>query len=895
MPSYSTSYSFTTKSTETAAFTVISFSGRESISECYEFEIIAACPSSTDLDKVMASQATLNISTETISTPYHGVVLSIDQLMQVHDYMIVKAHLVPRFSLLKYASSNQVFLGKTLPEIIKEVMGQRRILNYKLELQHQYSKMEYVCQYNESYFDFLSRWMEDRGLYYFFTQGESQETLVITDSSASAASCSADPLVYSLTPSLTESIRHRAVTSWVVSRSMAPSSVRLKSYNYVTPELDINGENNLPALGSPGAGTQLGEIYDYGEYFDSLSEAKALAAVRAEELGCRKKVFSGKSFYNGLRSGWTFTLQDHYQEACNIRYLVTEIEHHGHQTGALPAEIRRAAASLDERPDYQASLTAIPATIQFRPKRIRSKPSIRGMINATVEVSPGSRYAMLDDLGRYKVRLPFDLSDSPAAKASCWLRKAEPYAGEGHGMHFPLQGGTEVLISFLNGDIDRPFIAAAVHNGQAVSQVTEKNPAVNVIRTTGNNHIAFGDKKGKEYISLHSPFHDSSIAIGSTVRGGGGSISFKTKGGYESFTLGDSASATVGASTAFTGGIKNILTVGASNSITVGASTGATAAQYDISMYKGYKVSLGSGAYSLKGTSKLAGLEETIVSGGYEQTVGNLISKANKALILGMAAAALATAGAEMESDTFDGGFLSDDGGPFYKNKYFYGGVGLGAAGLAACVLAQKSIKSMVKAFDAASASSATSMLKLNKSGATLAVDSLIGGAESELKLVQGKLPLGNTMSSAVNSTFTMSGEGDNVDLVNCFTAKLSMSEGTSCTMSISDDAAKQELSLTGGVLTQSSVKVKQEVPRGGSVTLEPTGVTAAMTGGCSMSLEAERGVVSDSAGKNGLIVTPAKTTLQAGDAAIDVTPASIKFFSGEVMSVDASGMVKIM
>jgi hypothetical protein len=90
-------------------------------------------------------------------------------------------------------------------------------------------------------------------------------------------------------------------------------------------------------------------------------------------------------------------------------------------------------------------------------------------------------------------------------------------------------------------------------------------------------------------------------------------------------------------------------------------------------------------------------------------------------------------------------------------------------------------------------------------------------------------------------------------------------------------------------------VKVKQEVPRGGSVTLEPTGVTAAMTGGCSMSLEAERGVVSDSAGKNGLIVTPAKTTLQAGDAAIDVTPASIKFFSGEVMSVDASGMVKIM
>lgn len=892
MPEYSMNYSLTTEPAGKDAFTVISFSGRESISECYEFEIIAACPLSTNLDDAMASQATFTLSSQSTSSSYHGVLLSIDQLRRVREHLIFKALLVPRFSLLKYARSNQVFLDKTLPEIINEVMGQRRILNYKLELQHQYPKMEYVCQYNESCFDFLSRWMEDRGLYYFFTQGESQETLVITDSNASAALCSAEPLVYSPTPSLAESIRHSAVTSWVVSRSMAPSSVRLKSYNYVSPELDVNGEDKVPALGSSGLDTQLGEVYDYGAYFNSPSEAKALAAVRAEELGCRKKIFSGKSFHNGLRSGCTFTLQDHYQDACNIRYLITEIEHHGHQAGSLPAEMRRTAAALDERPDYQASLTAIPATTQFRPKRTRSKPSIQGMINATVEVAPGGQYAMLDNLGRYKVRLPFDLSGSPATKASCWLRKAEPYAGEGHGMHFPLLGGAEVLLSFLNGDIDRPFIAAAAHNGQALNQVTEKNPAVNVLRTAGNNHLAFGDKKGKEYISLHSPYHDSTIAIGSVVRGGGGSLSFKTKGGYESFTLGDSATATVGASTTVTGGIKNLITIGASNSITVGAATAATAAPYDISMYKGYKVTLGSGAYSLKGTSKLAGLDETVVSGGYQQTVGSLISKANKALILGMVGAAMTSAGAEMESDAFDGGFLSDDGGPFYKNGYFYGGIALGAAGLAACVAAQVAVKSMVKAFDAASASTATSMLKLNKSGATLSVDSLIG-PESKLTLAQGVLPDGSTDPSGANSLITMSNSGGVIKLNNCNRALINMEYGA--TLDLSVDATNKISLSASGVTMASPTLVKMETTDGGSVSANPTGVTAQMTGGYKVSLEATKGSLTDTTGLNGLLVTESKTTLQAGAGALDVTEASIKFFAGEVMSVNSAGMVKIM
>ena len=59
-----------------------------------------------------------------------------------------------------------------------------------------------------------------------------------------------------------------------------------------------------------------------------------------------------------------------------------------------------------------------------------------------------------------------------AAKHSSWLRMAQPYAGENHGMHFPLHKGTEVLLTFIDGDPDRPIVQGAVPNAETSSPVT---------------------------------------------------------------------------------------------------------------------------------------------------------------------------------------------------------------------------------------------------------------------------------------------------------------------------------------------------------------------------------------------------------------------------------------
>ncbi len=890
MPDFAMTYALTCAAAPNVELIVLSLSGKEAISHYYDFNVVAACPLDFDLDALLTSQATLTMSCGADIAAYHGLLIAIDQIDQVGDYVLFTARLVPRVATLEHARYNQVFIEKSLPEIITGILGQRNLPNFQLRLQNQYPVREYVCQYNETFYDFLLRWMESRGLYYFFEQGEVQETLVITDSNLSALPCIAEPMIYAPAAPLTENAWRRSLSSWTVRRSVTPSGVLLKNYNYRTPNLDVSAEK---AIQPEGTELPLGELYSYGEDFLSPSEATDIARVRTEELVCRRKLFSGKSFYPGLRPGYTFRLVQHFQPACNTNYLVVEVRHEGHQVDKLPADLRQASAELTDRPDYQATLTAIPASVQFRPRRVRQKPYIRGVINAVVEAEPGSTYAMLDKLGRYKVRLPFDLSGSPATKASSWMRKAEPYAGDGHGMHFPLLGGTEVLLTFLNGDIDRPIIAAAIHNAAAVSQVTDKNAAANVIRTAGNNVLALGDRKGQEYICLHSPFHNSTIALGSTVQGGDGSLSFKTEGGYESFTLGNSCTATVGASSAFTGGIKNTITAGLANSITVGASTAATLAPYDISIYRGNKITLGTSAYTLKDTNKLAGLKEVVISGGYQQALADMIGKAKLALLAGMVGAAAVAGGAELESDAFDGGALSDQGGPFYKNAYFYEGLGLAAAGVAACAAAQVAVRAMITAFDAASASAATATLKLNASGAALAVDSAINPT-AEIKLMQGVLPGGLYVPGPAASQIVMSNAGQDVTINNTALGSLSMKSGASCALSVGGGTTKCTLDAAKGASIQSTMKVDLTLPLVNSITMTPENIKVSQLGGFQLTVSDEKGTLTDFSGLNGVTVTDTLTKIEHGTNAVQVTAADIQFFGGMV-KISASGMVQVL
>ncbi len=164
---------------------------------------------------------------------------------------------------------------------------------------------------------------------------------------------------------------------------------------------------------------------------------------------------------------------------------------------------------------YRNSFSSIAATVQYRPEQNAQKPRIRGSLTAKIDASGSGEYAELDTEGRYTAILPFDMSGKKNGKASAPIRMAQPYAGTGHGMHFPLHKGTEVLLTFIDGDPDRPIIqSAACRTPRRQSPSTASNQTKSIITTASGNQIHVEDKAGTERILLHTPDKKSFIRIG---------------------------------------------------------------------------------------------------------------------------------------------------------------------------------------------------------------------------------------------------------------------------------------------------------------------------------------------------------------------------------------------
>ena len=282
-----------------------------------------------------------------------------------------------------------------------------------------------------------------------------------------------------------------------------------------------------------------GQIYLYGDHlhFQTQEEGDHLARIRAEELQCQKSVFSGRSTVSTLSPGYTFDLDGHYRGDYNQKYLLTRVSHQGSQAAYLTAGLQEALSRREEQPFYQNEFQALPADVQFRPERRTHSPKILGVFNAVVDAAGSGEYAELDEEGRYKVILPFDLSGRKGMKASAWIRMAQPYSGSDHGMHFPLHKGTEVLVSFLSGDPNRPIIMGAAPNINNPSVINSANASMSGFKTAGGNTIHMEDKAGSQRMVLSAGSGNSMIKLGrcspvdELIVGSGGFLSsFSTKG-----------------------------------------------------------------------------------------------------------------------------------------------------------------------------------------------------------------------------------------------------------------------------------------------------------------------------------------------------------------------------
>ena len=446
----------------------------------------------------------------------HGVLASFEQHGKGDEGTRYRAVLMPRLWRLSLTSQCRIFQDLNVIDIVKQVLKDHGFEPEDSDFRtngRTYPVREYVVQYRESDLAFISRLLEHEGIFYHFEHNEKRSMVVFGDAPEGCTKVvGAASFIYRTQVGGTrgeDAPVEESVFEMTVLHRPVIGQVVLGDYNYRTPEEPMYPEAPVDATAS------FGELYEYGDHFKDEDEGAVLANLRAEEIACRKRQFRGISDARGFRAGGVFTLKDHYRADVNMDHLILEANHHGSQGFATAEEDDHPTAT------YSNDFITIPAATIFRPRRVTPKPVVVGTITAKVDAAGDGQYAELDDQGRYKLKFPFDRSDLKDGKASRFVRMAQPYGGNEMGIHFPLHKGTEVIVTHINGDPDRPIIAAAVPNPQTATLVTSENQTQSIIRTGGGNSITIEDTADAEGFTVNATLgytvsigKDSSTTVG---------------------------------------------------------------------------------------------------------------------------------------------------------------------------------------------------------------------------------------------------------------------------------------------------------------------------------------------------------------------------------------------
>ncbi|MBI4961329.1 MAG: type VI secretion system tip protein VgrG [Desulfovibrio sp.] len=511
-PTDAPSYHFTISGLPDDSFQVVKFTGTEGLSQLYEFDVLLASAShEIDLGAVLSGRTRLSVHRPgKQELGLNGMVLDFDQLEQNHGLTFYRALVVPRAWWLTQIRTTQIFLDDEMHHVLESILKQAALqpgLDFEFRLAANYPKRDWICQYDETHWNFFNRLMERAGLYFFFEQTQNGEKLVVTDTAMSHVPLTGEGgLSYRPPSALDTQLDPETARSFRCALHRLPKEVLIRDYNYRTLR-QVEGRHEVSETG-------LGTIYRHVEDLRSNSEANYVAKARADGLACQGRRFHGETAAPFLRPGFTFHLSDHYRSDFNREYTTIELKHEGHQEAYIATLAGQNTKAAQDKPFYRNTFVAIPSDVQFRPEPKTPRPIVAGPVTAWIDGEAEGKYAEVDSMGRYKVVFPLDLSGRNEGKASHWIRMMTPYGGNGHGMHFPLHKGTEVLVVFRDGNPDKPVIAGAVPNMTQKMVVNEDNNTQCRLTTAGDNRFHIEDLEGSQRFLLHTPVENSWVRIG---------------------------------------------------------------------------------------------------------------------------------------------------------------------------------------------------------------------------------------------------------------------------------------------------------------------------------------------------------------------------------------------
>lgn len=491
---------------------VRSITVQEQISRLFEIEAdLGSEDGEIDFDKVIGKAVTLRLNVGQKDKRYFsGIVSRFVQVANQGGYASYRATIVPWFWLLTRTSDCRIFLDKTIPEIIKEVFSDNELNDYQVKLSGSYEKREFCVQYRETDFNFVSRLMEQEGIYYYFEHKDGKHTMVLADSiSAHRPHPGYAEIAYY---DLEEGAGGREViTDWTVEKEAQPVASALNDFDFKKPKTALKSSSNV----TRNYGMAQAEIYDYpGEYVEH-GDGERLADVRLNELQTQYEILHGEASARGLAPGCNFKLKNHPRPDQNREYLVTGV--------TLNVDAGPFAAAGVNNPTegefFSCAFTAIDKEQQFRPERTTPKPLVQGPQTAIV-VGPSGEEIYTDEHARVKVHFHWDRHDNSDENSSCWIRVSQYWAGKQWGaIHIP-RIGQEVIVEFLEGDPDRPIITGRVYNGEQVPPYgLPANKTQSGIKSRSSkggsdpnfNEIRFEDKKGEEQLYIHAEKNQDNV------------------------------------------------------------------------------------------------------------------------------------------------------------------------------------------------------------------------------------------------------------------------------------------------------------------------------------------------------------------------------------------------
>ncbi|HTW57163.1 MAG TPA: type VI secretion system tip protein TssI/VgrG [Terriglobales bacterium] len=480
------------------------FTGREGVSQLFKFDLdLLSVKSDINFKDIIGQSVTIRILLSDGSSEryFNGVVSRFAQSGSGTQFTNYQMEVVPWLWFLTRVADCRIFQNLSIPDIIKKVFQSRGYSKFKTSLTATYDPVDYCVQYRETDFNFVSRLMEHSGIFYYFEHEDGEHTLVLADSPTAHQACpEQESASYNLSSGDLDS--EDVITAWHMEQELRTGKYSVTDYNFETPSASLMA--NEPTVVQVGGNTKF-EIYDYPGDHPTSSKGSSVAKLRMQEEEASHTVITGSSVCRAFTSGYKFDLKEHYRDDMNDSYVITEVQHtatvgsYGMGNANTPAH-------------YSNHFTCIPASVPYRPPRVTPKPFVQGPQTALV-VGKSGEEIWVDKYGRVKVQFYWDRQGQKDENSSCWVRVSQPWAGQGWGAVWIPRMGQEVVVSFIEGDPDRPLITGRVYNAdQTTPYALPDHQTVSTFMSKSSkgggsanyNEIRFEDKTGHEQIFINA-------------------------------------------------------------------------------------------------------------------------------------------------------------------------------------------------------------------------------------------------------------------------------------------------------------------------------------------------------------------------------------------------------